>query len=75
MIASTSSISGAARGVPKAQKESPETLLVPEQLAALAYALWHERGCPEGSPVACVSVRDKDWERMTGKPETIHLAG
>jgi hypothetical protein len=21
-----------------------------EQVAALAYRLWHERGCPEGSP-------------------------
>jgi hypothetical protein len=25
-----------------------------EQIAALAYALWHERGSPEGSP-------DVDW--------------
>lgn len=27
--------------------ESPEILH--EQIAALAYALWHEKGCPEGS--------------------------
>jgi hypothetical protein len=27
-----------------------------EQIAALAYALWQERGCPEGTP-------DEDWLR------------
>lgn len=25
-----------------------------EQIAALAHALWHQRGCPEGSP-------EEDW--------------
>jgi hypothetical protein len=33
---------------------APETLH--EQVAALAYALWQERGCPEGSP-------EEDWFR------------
>jgi hypothetical protein len=28
----------------------------PEQIASLAYILWQERGCPEGSPEA-------DWLR------------
>ena len=28
----------------------------PEQIAALAYSLWQERGCPEGSP-------EEDWFR------------
>jgi hypothetical protein len=28
----------------------------PEQIASLAYALWQERGCPEGSP-------QEDWLR------------
>jgi hypothetical protein len=27
-----------------------------EQIAGLAYALWQQRGCPEGSP-------DEDWFR------------
>jgi len=57
----------------------PETLVVPngpteqanhdslhEQIAALAHALWHERGCPEGSP-------DVDWlaaERQLKQPDS-----
>jgi len=28
----------------------------PEQIASLAYSLWQQRGCPEGSPEA-------DWLR------------
>ena len=28
----------------------------PDQIASLAYTLWQQRGCPEGSPVA-------DWLR------------
>jgi hypothetical protein len=38
-----------------AQAEPPE---IPnyEQIASLAYQLWQERGCPEGSP-------DEDWLR------------
>lgn len=39
---------------PQSGMESPETLH--EQIAALAYALWEERGCPEGSP-------EEDWFR------------
>ena len=37
-----------------AQIESSETF--EEQIAALAYALWEERGCPDGSP-------EEDWLR------------
>jgi hypothetical protein len=33
----------------------------PEQIASLAYALWQERGCPEGSPQA-------DWLRAEQEP-------
>jgi Protein of unknown function (DUF2934) len=36
----------------------PESVLAntptPEQIAALAYQLWQQRGCPDGSP-------DVDW--------------
>jgi hypothetical protein len=38
----------------QSEMESPEILH--EQTAALAYALWQERGCPEGSP-------EEDWFR------------
>jgi hypothetical protein len=31
-----------------------ETDPLPEQIAALAHALWQERGCPDGSP-------EEDW--------------
>ena len=34
--------------------EQPESVAMPQwdhqQVATLAYQLWHERGCPEGSP-------------------------
>jgi Protein of unknown function (DUF2934) len=30
--------------------ESTETPITREHIAALAYFLWQERGCPEGSP-------------------------
>ena len=36
------------------QKEAEALLAYQEQIAALAYKLWHDRGCPEGSP-------DADW--------------
>jgi hypothetical protein len=45
------------------QAESPETSVPSaeprpsyEQIASLAYALWQQRGCPEGSP-------EEDWFR------------
>jgi hypothetical protein len=38
----------------QSEMEPPEILH--EQIAALAYALWQERGCPEGSP-------EEDWFR------------
>jgi hypothetical protein len=38
----------------QSEMESPKILH--EQIAALAYALWQERGCPEGSP-------EEDWFR------------
>ena len=41
---------------PEAQEEAPESLPAHEQIATLAYALWQERGCPEGSP-------EVDWFR------------
>ena len=44
---------------PKARQQSPTETKVksatapePDQIASLAYALWQERGCPEGSPEA-----------------------
>ncbi len=40
-------------------EELPEPLATAptyEDIAALAHALWQERGCPEGSP-------DEDWFR------------
>ena len=36
-----------------------------EQIAALAYALWQARGCPEGSP-------DEDWLRAEQELTTTH---
>jgi hypothetical protein len=40
--------------------EATETKPVQEQIAALAYSLWKERGCPEGSP-------DVDWFKAEAK--------
>jgi len=44
---------------PKARQQSPTETKVnvptapePEQVASLAYTLWQQRGCPEGSPEA-----------------------
>ena len=39
---------------PKEATPTPTPESIHEQIAALAYALWQERGCPEGSP-------DVDW--------------
>lgn len=39
-----------------AETESPEVDATTADIAALAYALWEERGMPEGSP-------DEDWFR------------
>jgi hypothetical protein len=48
---------------PTARQQSPSDKKVipvnspePDQIASLAYALWQQRGCPEGSPEA-------DWLR------------
>jgi hypothetical protein len=48
---------------PTVRQQSPtETKVIiattpePDQIASLAYALWQQRGCPEGSPEA-------DWLR------------
>lgn len=35
---------------PEATRTTPTAESIHEQIAALAYALWQERGCPEGSP-------------------------
>ena len=39
-------------GIVSAPEAAPQTTGIPihDQIAALAYALWQERGCPEGSP-------------------------
>ena len=39
---------------PKVQVIPIDNSSLHEQIAALANALWHERGCPQGSP-------DVDW--------------
>lgn len=36
------------------EETAQEHILAQQDIAALAYALWQERGCPEGSP-------DEDW--------------
>ena len=36
--------------VSESPAESAKFTPTHEQIAALAYALWHERGCPDGSP-------------------------
>jgi hypothetical protein len=38
------------------QSEMESSKILHEQIAALAHALWQERGCPEGSP-------EEDWFR------------
>jgi len=43
-----------------------------EQIAMLAYQLWHDRGCPEGSP-------EVDWfeaenQLQTGDGRVVHLS-
>jgi hypothetical protein len=41
---------------PQEKKVKPATIPEPDQIASLAYTLWQQRGCPEGSPEA-------DWLR------------
>jgi Protein of unknown function (DUF2934) len=41
---------------PETSAQSAEPQHVHDQIASLAYALWQERGRPEGSP-------DEDWLR------------
>jgi hypothetical protein len=41
---------------PEQQAEDTHNQSLQEQIAALAHALWHQRGCPEGSP-------EEDWLR------------
>jgi hypothetical protein len=41
-------------GVSEQNAEDAHNQSLQEQIATLAYALWHERGCPEGSP-------EEDW--------------
>jgi len=41
---------------PETSAQSAEPQHVREQVASLAYALWEQRGCPEGSP-------EEDWFR------------
>lgn len=36
--------------------EAPPEIQFSEQVAALAYALWEARGCPEGTP-------EEDWHQ------------
>jgi Protein of unknown function (DUF2934) len=42
--------------VPENHAEDTDNRSLNEQIAALAHALWRERGCPEGSP-------EEDWFR------------
>jgi hypothetical protein len=46
--------------VPERPAAVPETRPMSEDIAALAYALWHERGCPYGSP-------EEDWFKAEEK--------
>ena len=41
---------------PNDRNEKAATTPEPDQIASLAYTLWQQRGCPEGSPEA-------DWLR------------
>jgi hypothetical protein len=41
---------------PAPEESRPENRPTHKDIAALAYALWQERGCPEGSP-------EEDWGR------------
>jgi len=41
---------------PETSVPSPEPQIAQEQIASLAYALWQQRGCPEGSS-------EEDWFR------------
>jgi hypothetical protein len=41
---------------PETSVSSAEPRFAHEQISLLAYALWQQRGCPEGSP-------DEDWFR------------
>jgi hypothetical protein len=54
---------GAAEALEK-PTDNPETIPHHDQIAALAYSLWMERGCPEGTP-------EEDWfraaEELKGK--------
>ena len=54
---------------PRAQSVTPkaDTDLGPfsEQITALAYALWQERGCPDGNP-------DEDWFKAEQEIRTKH---
>jgi hypothetical protein len=49
MPEATGTAAAPAQEVPAAESQSTN-----EQIAALAHALWIERGCPEGTP-------DEDW--------------
>jgi hypothetical protein len=49
--------------------EEFESRPIEEQIAALAHALWRERGCPEGSP-------EDDWykaEQQIGETVDVHV--
>ena len=41
-------------GGPERQDAMTEVQFTPHEIAVLAYALWQERGCPDGSP-------ENDW--------------
>jgi hypothetical protein len=48
---------------PVAVEESLQSRPLHEDIAALAFALWQERGCPEGSP-------EVDWFRAEEELKT-----
>jgi len=49
----------------QAQKEHTSDAVNDQDIAALAYALWQGRGCPEGSP-------EKDWHRAVEQLRSRH---
>lgn len=49
----------------EASEASPARVPSYDDIAALAYALWQERGCPIGSP-------DEDWFRAESELNASH---
>ena len=52
----------------KAENDAKELLFYHEQVAALAYRFWQERGCPDGSPEADWSQAEEKLHFAAGRP-------